>query len=126
MRSRRWLAAIPLLFLMGGHTISMRAGDPDPHAGKDLFQRRCSGCHSPDIDKVGPRLRGVLNRKAGTVAGFPYSEALRNSHISWDEKQLNLWLENPDSVVKNSDMEFRVANAEERASIIAYLKSLSE
>jgi cytochrome c len=88
--------------------------------------KRCSGCHAPDFDKGGPRLRGILNRKAGTVKDFLYSDALRESGIYWDENWLNRWLENPEAVVKNNDMEFRVVNADERTSIIAYLKSLGK
>jgi cytochrome c len=105
--------------------LSLRAGDSDIGKARDVFQRRCSGCHAADLNKAGPRLRGVLNRKAGTVEGFPYSDALRKSGISWDEKRLNQWIENPDSVVKDNDMEFRVEKPDERAAIIAYLKSLS-
>ena len=126
MRPRWWLTATSFLFLMGGLRLSLLASDGDLRTGKDVFERRCSGCHAPDINKVGPRLRGVLNRKAGTVEGFPYSDALRKSGILWDEKRLNQWIENPDSIVKDNDMEFRVTNADERASIIAYLKSLAK
>ena len=126
MRPRWWLTAMSFLFLMGGLRLSLLASDADLRTGKDVFERRCSGCHAPDINKGGPRLRGVLNRKAGTVEGFPYSDALRKSGILWDEKQLNQWIENPDSIVKDNDMEFRVTNADERASIIAYLKSLAK
>src|ERR1017187_10914881 len=56
--------------------------------------KRCAGCHAPDFDKGGPRLRGILNRKAGTVKDFLYSDALRESGIYWDENWLNRWLEN--------------------------------
>lgn len=59
------------------------------------------------------------------MEGFPYSDALRKSGIAWDEKRLNQWIENPDSVVKDNDMEFRVEKPDERAAIIAYLKTLS-
>jgi cytochrome c len=121
-----WPTAAFLLFLAGSLGVSLRAADPDARRSRDLFERRCAGCHALDINKGGPRLRGVVNRKAGTVEGFPYSDALRNSSITWDEKRLNQWIENPDSVVKDNDMEFRVANPEERAAIIAYLKSMSK
>ncbi len=45
--------------------------------GKELFVRRCSGCHAADLDKEGPRLRGVYGRKAAAVPGFSYSEAVK-------------------------------------------------
>jgi cytochrome c len=47
--------------------------------GKDLFVRRCSGCHSPDLNKEGPRLRGVYGRRAASVSGFEYSESLKET-----------------------------------------------
>jgi len=126
MKPRWWLTATAFLFLMGGLGLSVRAADPDLRTSREVFERRCSGCHAPDINKGGPRLRGVLSRKAGTVEGFPYSDALRKSGISWDEKRLNQWIENPDSIVKDNDMEFRVSNPDERAAIMAYLKSLGK
>ncbi len=126
MRLRLTLTAASILFLMGVVGLSLRGSEPDLRTGKDVFGRRCSGCHALDFNKGGPRLRGVLNRKAGIVEGFPYSDALRKSGISWDEKRLNQWIENPDSVVKDNDMEFGVADVDERASIIAYLKSLAK
>lgn len=90
----------------------------------DVFTRRCSGCHAPDINKEGPRLRGVYGRNAASVPGFGYSEALKNSKIQWDESTLDQWLRDPDALVPDTDMAFRVTNAEERKIIIAYLKHL--
>jgi cytochrome c len=115
-----------LLFPLGVISLTLRASTPDVNLGKELFSKRCSGCHALDSDRVGPRLRGILDRKAGTVKGFVYSDALRDSGITWDEQRLNEWLENTEAVVKDNDMEFRVANADERAAIIAYLKSLGK
>ena len=97
----------------------------DAGAGKDVFDRRCSGCHSADSSKEGPPLRGVVGRKAGTVSGFLYSDSLRASGITWNEELLMKWLENPDAMVKGTDMEFRVPKAEEREAVVAYLKSLT-
>ena len=98
---------------------------PDAGAGKDVFDRRCSGCHAADSSKEGPPLRGVVGRKAGTVSGFLYSDSLRASGITWNEGLLMKWLENPDAMVKGTDMEFRVPKAEEREAVVAYLKSLT-
>jgi cytochrome c len=94
-------------------------------SGKDLFERRCSGCHALDADHEGPRLRGVVGRAAGSVKTFQYSEALKNAKYTWDEATLDKWLSDPDSVVPDNDMSFRVPKQEERAAIISYLKSLS-
>lgn len=94
------------------------------HRGKELFQARCGGCHSLDADKVGPRLRGVLGSPSGTVQSFKYSEAVKNSHITWDEMALDKWLADPESLIPDNDMSFRLENSQERAAIIGYLRGL--
>jgi cytochrome c len=91
--------------------------------GKELFTRRCGGCHSLDQDKEGPRLGTVYGRKAGSVAGFDYSEALKESAIVWDERTLDQWLTDTAAMVPKSDMAFRVPKPEDRVAIIAFLKS---
>ena len=93
--------------------------------GKELFERRCSGCHALDKEKEGPRLRGVYGRTSGTVESFQYSNALKNAHITWDAASLDKWLADPEKLVPDSDMAFQLTRAEERTDIIAYLKALS-
>ena len=94
-----------------------------PLDGEKLFERRCGGCHAMDKDKEGPRLRGVYGRKAGSVAGFQYSPALKSSGLTWDDATLDKWLTDTDAVVKGNDMNFSVSKAEERVAIIGFLKS---
>jgi cytochrome c len=89
--------------------------------GKELFEKRCGGCHALDRDKEGPRLGGVFGRAAGSVASFEYSEALKNAKIMWTVKNLEAWLADPEKVVKGNDMQFRVEKAEEREAIVKYL-----
>jgi cytochrome c len=93
-------------------------------AGKEVFTRRCSGCHSPDLNKEGPRLRGIYGRKSAALPDFGYSEALKKSSLRWDDQTLDRWLTDPDAVVPDTDMAFRVSNSAERIAIIAYLKTL--
>ena len=90
--------------------------------GKDLFDKRCGGCHALDRDKEGPRLRGVVGRPAAKVESFEYSEALRKSRITWAEETIEKWLTDPEKLVPGNDMTFHVENAEERRAIIDYLK----
>jgi cytochrome c len=94
-------------------------------SGKELFEKRCTGCHSLDKEKTGPRLRGVYGKAAGSIKSFPYSDALRKSGVTWDSKTLDKWLTGPDDLIPDNDMAFRVRNPEERAALIEYLKSLS-
>src|ERR1035438_8025046 len=63
--------------------------------GKELFERRCSGCHSLDKDKEGPRLHGVYGRAAGSLPGFAYSDALKASHFNWGAHTLVRCLTDP-------------------------------
>jgi len=111
-----------LATLAGG--VVLLALSPPKESGKELFVRRCSGCHASDIDKEGPRLRGVYGRKSASVAGFAYSEALKKANIRWDDATLDRWLSDPDAMVPDTDMAFRMADGEERKAVIAYLKSL--
>jgi cytochrome c len=118
---RHWRNALCAL-LAGG--ASLAALILPEERGKDLFERRCSGCHALDIDKEGPRLRGVYGRRAAAVPDFAYSEPLKKAAIRWDDKSLERWLSDPDAMVAGTDMAFRLADAEERTAVIAYLKSL--
>jgi cytochrome c len=100
-------------------------GPGDPVRGKDVFDRRCTGCHAMSTDHEGPRLQGVYGRAAAAVPGFDYSTALKQSHIIWDDGSLEQWLTDPDTLVPGNNMDFRVAKPQERKDIIAYLKQSS-
>jgi cytochrome c len=93
--------------------------------GKELFEKRCSGCHALDKDKEGPRLRGAFGRASGTVPSFRYSDALKAAHFTWDATTLEKWLAGPEQFIPDSDMAFQLVKADERAEVIAYLKQLS-
>jgi len=93
--------------------------------GKELYEKRCGGCHAMDRDKEGPRLGGVYGRAAAMVPTFDYSAALKKSKITWNEETLEKWLADPDKLVPDNDMPFHVQNADERHDIIAYLKQTS-
>jgi len=94
----------------------------DPIRGKDLFEKRCGGCHSLDTDKEGPRLRNVYGRKTGNIASFKYSDALKRAQFTWDQNSLDKWLTNTESVIPDNDMDFHVPKADERSDIIEYLR----
>lgn len=91
--------------------------------GRELYQS-CLGCHSVDEDDVGPRHRGVVGRRAGSVPGYAYSEALRRSGIVWTQATLDRWLANPQALVPGSKMFFSMADQHDRADVIAYLATL--
>jgi cytochrome c2 len=118
------VAALLLLLALVNFPKISRAAD-DAAQGKQLFEKRCTGCHSLERNKVGPNLTGVYGRQAGIAPGFNYSPALKSAHFVWDEQRLEKWLTDTDSLVEDNNMDFHVPKADERAAIISYLKSLS-
>jgi len=92
---------------------------------KEAFDQ-CAACHSTDgSNGTGPTLKGVYGRQSGTVAGFRYSRAMRSAGITWDEKTLDQYLSSPQEFIVGNIMPFSgVTDPGERASIIAYLRSL--
>ncbi len=94
----------------------------DALRGKDIFERRCTGCHAMEQNREGPRLRDVFGRTSGTVTGFDYSAGLAKAHIVWNETTLEQWLADPDAMVPGNNMEFQVAKPQERRDLIRFLR----
>jgi cytochrome c len=110
--------------LAGGHA----ALAADAEAGKKIFAR-CAACHNVDKpqNKVGPTLIGLFGREAGTVEGFKYSDANKDSHVIWDEATLDEYLADPKAYMPGNRMAFPgLKNAEDRANVIAYLKEATK
>lgn len=117
------------IFTLGLFT-SSAAANPltgDPKRGEALYNGRCFACHSPDANRVGPMHRGVFGRKAGSLPDYKlYSEGLKNSGITWDEVTLNKWLSGPSDFIPGAKMAFKVNDPQDRADIIAHLKTLTK
>lgn len=99
----------------------------DVDAGKVVFQNLCATCHSTEAGTTmpGPTLAGVIGRKAATVKGFAmYTDALKKYDVTWDEKTLDEFLASPTTRVPGTMMIMPVPDAEDRADLIAYLKTL--
>jgi cytochrome c len=93
----------------------------DAGHGKVLYQA-CAACHSIDDNDVGPKHRGVVGRRAGSITDYNYSPALKRSGITWDDATLDRWLVNPSALVPGTKMFFKIDDAQARADLIAYLK----
>lgn len=94
----------------------------DAARGQAIYER-CLACHALAHDRTGPRHCGLFGRRAGSVPGFAYSDAMRRSGIVWDEQTLDLFLKNPLAAVPGTSMGYAgVADPQERADLIAYLK----
>jgi cytochrome c len=105
-----------------GAVLVSAANAGNPTRGRDLFEKRCGGCHSLEADKEGPRLGNVYGRKAGSISTFRYSDALGSAQFTWDQNLLDKWLIKTESVVPDNDMDFHVPSADDRSDIIEYLR----
>jgi cytochrome c len=85
----------------------------------------CAACHAPDKNGIGPSLAGVVGRTSGTVEDFRYSRAMKNAKIVWDAATLDAYLAEPQKVVPGNLMPFSgIGDPQQRADVIAYLRSL--
>lgn len=92
--------------------------------GKAIYEAKCSACHSPDNDRVGPKHAGVLGRKAGGVKGYDYSPELARSKLVWTQAKLLSWLTDPEALIPGQRMGYSLGLAQERADVVAYLATL--
>src|SRR5947207_360517 len=97
----------------------------DAEHGKTIF-KACATCHATDhANRVGPGLEEIIGRKAGTVPGFSYSNAMKKSDIVWDTKVLDAYLESPQQVVPGNRMPYAgLKNPTDRTDLVAYLATL--
>ncbi len=101
----------------------------DLKKGKTLFLQ-CRACHSltPESEpgKIGPTLYGVVGRPAGSVEGFDYSDAVKNSGKVWTPEEIDHWLEKPSEYLPGNKMVFiGIKKPQDRANVIAYIQQES-
>lgn len=78
-------------------------------------------------NKVGPNLHGLFGRKAGSIASFSYSQAMRSSGVTWSEETLMKYLGNPKALVPGNKMPFPGLKSEQdREDVISYLKQVTQ
>lgn len=97
----------------------------DAAAGEKAFVT-CKTCHSvvAGQNRIGPSLHGIVGRAAGSVAGFNYTAANKNSGITWTDEKLFQYLEKPQRVVPGTKMAYAgQRDPQTRANLIAYLKT---
>src|SRR5215470_5655187 len=114
------LALVLVLALAGG---AQAAGDAGH--GKEIYDTRCSACHSLDANRVGPMHRGVYGRKAGSVPDYNYSAGVKASTVIWTEDTLDIWLTGPRAFIPGAKMTFHLSQKSDRDDVIAYLKQES-
>jgi cytochrome c len=120
----KWVVAAGLVM-----ALPAVASAQDAEAGKSVFNK-CRACH--DIgegakNKVGPHLNNIFGRKAGSVEGFNYSDAMKNSGIVWDEASIDAYVADPKGKIPGNKMVFvGVKDEADRKNLIAFLKSAAK
>src|SRR5690242_1741664 len=114
--------------LLASAVVSTSACAASADAGKTVFKQQCALCHTAEPGDnggaQGPDLTGVFGRKAGSLASFSYTPAMKNSGLTWDAATLNRFLAAPTQVVPGSSMVVAVPGRAEREDLIAYLRSV--
>ena len=117
------IASVALTALLAA--TAAQAGDAAK--GKDVF-KRCAICHRDDKgggNGLGPNLFGIVGRKAGSLPGFSYSAAMRNSGIVWSQDKLTAYVTHPAQVVPGNRMAFAgIGNPQMVSDLVAYLATL--
>lgn len=111
-----------------GATMEYASMTTDAAAGEKVFAL-CRSCHvlEDGVNRVGPSLYKVVGRKSGSVAGFAYSDANKNSGVIWTTDVLFKYLEDPKGFMPGTKMAFPgIKDAQDRANLVAYLDSQSK
>jgi cytochrome c len=123
MRARVLIGTVALLVGAG----AARA-DGDPARGEKRFEE-CATCHTVErgLNNVGPSLNGVIGRKAGEIADFRYSPAMKKSGLTWTPQTLDTFIADPQKEVPGNRMPFAgMPDAGDRADLIAYLQKATK
>jgi len=100
------------------------AAGPDAAHGKTVFAR-CAACHDLNTGKtlLGPSLKGVFGRKAGSVPSYAYSPAMKAKGVTWNAASLDAYIAAPMKNIPGTKMPFAgIPNPQDRADLIAYLQ----
>lgn len=121
---RRSVVAALLLVACGSAQAAATAPAAQVEAGRRLFAR-CAGCHQvgPKAGNLfGPQLNGIVGRKAGGVADYAYSPALKKSTLVWNQQNLVAFIRDSDKVVPGNKMRFfSFMNEKQVSDIVAFL-----
>ena len=117
-----------MALLMAPLLVVTARADGDAARGEARFQE-CAACHKLEsgANEVGPSLHGLFMRKAGELADFRYSPAMKRSGISWTPETLEKFVSDPQSLVPGNRMPYAgMASADDRADLIAYLLKVTK
>ena len=116
--------ALSTLIVIASAAASSAALAQDVAAGKTSFNK-CLACHAVGEgakNKVGPELNGLKGRKSGTAEGYSYTEANKNSGITWDEATFKDYIKDPKAKIPGTKMVFAgIKNEQEASDLWAFL-----
>jgi cytochrome c2 len=117
-------AAFTLALLAAAGTAGGAFAAGDAAKGQEAFAV-CQTCHTGEDGAIAPDLNGVVGRKAAADPDFAlYTEALKGLNVTWTPEELDKFLASPMTVAPGTQMIFPVADAAQRADLIAYLETL--
>ena len=121
------IAYLALSTLSASEELVSQNSDVTP--GQLAFNNACRTCHSirEGDNRLGPHMRGIIGRKAGSLPNYSYSSAMKGANFVWDEENLERFIANPDETVPGNTMKpyGGLASADMRAKLIAYMKTLT-
>ena len=113
-----------MALLMAPLLVVTARADGDAARGEARFQE-CAACHKLEsgANEVGPSLHGLFMRKAGELADFRYSPAMKRSAVTWTPETLDKYIADPQAFIPANRMPYAgMANASDRADLVAYLQ----
>jgi cytochrome c len=120
--------AVTTAFLLTSLLVTTAHAEGDAVRGEARFQE-CAACHRLDTgtNEVGPSLHGVFSRKAGELADFRYSPAMKRSRVTWSAETLEKYIADPQAFIPANRMPYAgMSNPSDRADLIAYLQKATK
>jgi cytochrome c len=114
--------------LLASALVTTAHAEGDAARGEARF-KDCAACHKLDTgaNEVGPSLHGVFARKAGELADFRFSPAMKRSGVTWTPETLDKYIADPQAFIPANRMPYAgMSNANDRADLIAYLQKATQ
>ena len=117
---RAFLAVAPLLAVTTAHAQSKS----EIAQNEAVYRTKCASCHSVACNRNGPKLEGVIGRRAGSVADFKhYTSALKDSGIVWTEAEIDAYIQDPAKKIPGTAMSSgTMPNAKERKAVVTHIR----
>jgi len=120
------LSLAGVLSLVLAHSAFAAECGPDQSRGAQVFANECGVCHAVakgGTTMMGPNLAGIYGRKSGSLAGFSYSQAMRDKNVEWQAETIAQFITQPQAFVPGTYMPYmRLASADDRQAVACFLK----